>query len=98
MIEQLSASDPDLWREYQEAQERAERALAWTRTSGQFPLMGRGDTNLYAVMTERGRDLLCAQGRLGFLVPSGIATDKTTSYFFGDVVARRALQGCDLYL
>jgi len=66
--------------------------LAWTRASGQFPLMGRGDTNLYAVMIERGRELLREEGRLGFVVPSGIATDKTTSLFFGDVVERRALQ------
>lgn len=92
MIAELPETDPELWQEYQDARERADRVLAWTRDSGQYPLMGRGDTNLYAVMTERGRDLLREEGRLGFVVPSGIATDKTTSYFFGDLVEQQALQ------
>ncbi len=92
MIERLEQSSPELWQEYLQAREQAERLLAWTRKSEQFPLMGRGDTNLYAVMIERGRSLLCERGRLGFVVPSGIATDKTTSGFFGDLVERRSLQ------
>lgn len=88
----LAGSDPPLWHEYQQAKQQADLELSWTRNSGQYPLMGRGDTNLYAVMTERGRSLLAPHGREGFVVPSGIATDNTTSAFFGDLVQNKALQ------
>jgi len=89
---QLPQRNPALWEEYQAARARAEAELAWTRESGQYTFMGRGDTNLYAVMTERGRELCRERGRVGVLVPSGIATDRTTSAFFGDLVETQTLQ------
>lgn len=92
MMAGLAETDPPLWAEYQRAKQQADLEMAWTRNSGQYPLMGRGDTNLYAVMTERGRSLLAPHGREGFVVPSGIATDNTTSAFFADLVQNRALQ------
>jgi hypothetical protein len=92
LIARLPESNPALFAEYQEAKGRAELALAWTRDSGQFPLMGRGDTNLYAVMAERARSLVAPHGRVGLVLPSGIATDNTTRDFFVDLVETRSLQ------
>lgn len=92
LVTELPQVNPELWAEYQQAKTQADLELAWTRNSGQFPFMGRGDTNLYAVMTERGRSLLAPRGREGFVVPSGIATDSTTSAFFADLVDTRSLQ------
>ena len=91
LVAQLPETDPELWAEYQRAKQQAELEMAWTRNSGQYPLMGRGDTNLYAVMTERGRSLLAPHGREGFVVPSGIATENTTSAFFADLVQSNSL-------
>lgn len=92
LIAALPQTNPVLWTEYQQAKAQADREMAWTRNSGQYPFMGRGDTNLYAVMTERGRSLLAPHGREGFVVPSGIATDNTTSAFFADLVETKTLQ------
>lgn len=92
LVAELPRTNPELWAEYQQAKTQADLELAWTRNSGQFPFMGRGDTNLYAVMTERGRSLLAPHGREGFVVPSGIATDSTTSAFFADLVETKTLQ------
>jgi hypothetical protein len=92
LVAKLPDTDPGLWAEYRRAKQRADLELAWTRNSGLYPFMGCGDTNLYAVMTERGRALLAPRGREGFLVPSGIATDSTTSGFFADLVETKTLQ------
>ncbi|MHB8995563.1 MAG: Eco57I restriction-modification methylase domain-containing protein [Armatimonadota bacterium] len=92
LVAKLPEANPALWAEYQQAKQQADLELAWTRNSGQYPFMGCGDTNLYAVMTERGRSLLEPAGREGFVVPSGIATDNTTSGFFADLVETKSLQ------
>jgi hypothetical protein len=92
LIAKLPKTNPDLWAEYEEAKQASDQEMAWTRESGQYPFMGRGDTNLYAVMTERARSLLAPAGREGFVVPSGIATDSTTSAFFADLVDTKSLQ------
>lgn len=47
--------------------------------------------NTYAVFAELNRTLIAASGRLGCIVPTGIATDDTTKYFFQDLLSTRAL-------
>ena len=61
------------------------------RESGCFRLTGRGDINTYAVFAETARTVIAPSGRVGIIVPTGIATDATTSPFFGDLVATRSL-------
>ena len=61
------------------------------RDSGRYPLTGHGDINTYAVFAETARIVTGEQGRLGVIVPTGIATDQTTSPFFRDIVKRRQL-------
>jgi hypothetical protein len=66
------------------------------RDSGHYPLCGRGDINTYAVFAELARGLQSNTGRIGIIVPSGIATDNTTKYFFQDLVENNILIGlCD---
>ena len=59
------------------------------RSSGRFPLCGRGDINTYSIFAEINRSIISPTGRVGCIVPSGIATDNTTKEFFGDLVARK---------
>jgi hypothetical protein len=69
-------------------------AAGWShllRESGRFPLTGRGDINTYAVFAETTRTIAGARGRLGIIVPTGIATDQTTSPFFRALVENRQL-------
>jgi hypothetical protein len=74
-----------------EARREAEGASQLLRDSGRFPLCGRGDVNTYAVFAELARQLIGPVGRAGIIVPSGIATDDTTKFYFQDVVGTRVL-------
>ena len=65
------------------------------RNSGLYPLCGRGDINLYTVFAERIRCLLTNRGLLGAVLPSGIATDDTTKFFFQDIIEKRSLAVSD---
>ena len=91
MIKKLEEENPELWQEYLEAKDDADRVLHYFHKSGFYPLMGRGDTNFYAVFTERAEKLIKQIGRVGFLTPSGIATDNTTRYFFQQLVDNHRL-------
>ncbi|MET7341161.1 Eco57I restriction-modification methylase domain-containing protein [Streptomyces sp. NPDC087866] len=86
--------DPDraaLHAGFEAAKRRAEGASHFLRDSGRYPLTGRGDINTYAVFAEAGRALTGPRGRMGVIVPTGIATDATTQYFFKDLVLTGAL-------
>ncbi|GAA3813288.1 N-6 DNA methylase [Sphaerisporangium flaviroseum] len=61
------------------------------RDSGRYPLTGRGDINTYAVFAETGRTILSPNGRVGMVLPTGIATDATTQFFFKDMVTTKTL-------
>ena len=91
LIAALPKSDPALWADYEAARLRAEQTQAFMHRSGFFPLMGRGDTNLYAVFAEKALQLVNPTGRVGLLVPSGVATDDTTKAYFQELVHHRRL-------
>jgi hypothetical protein len=69
-----------------------ERAEPFSQANwGRYPLCGRGDVNLYTVFAESMRDGVSPIGRVGCIVPSGVATDDTTKFFFQDLVDRASL-------
>ncbi|MFI5814555.1 Eco57I restriction-modification methylase domain-containing protein [Streptomyces sp. NPDC051643] len=80
-----------LYAEFEAAKRRAEGESHFLRTSARFPLTGRGDINTYAVFTETDRTLTGPRGRTGVIVPTGIATDATTQFFFKDIVTKGQL-------
>jgi hypothetical protein len=61
------------------------------RSSGRYPLTGKGDINTYSVFAETARTILHPRGQLGMIVPTGIATDATTQDFFRDLVVAKGL-------
>ncbi|WAE75498.1 N-6 DNA methylase [Streptomonospora nanhaiensis] len=82
-------NDPDrsgLYQDFEDAKRRAEGESHFLRAGGRYPLTGRGDINTYAVFSETDRTLTGPHGRMGVIVPTGIATDATTQYFFKDLV------------
>jgi methylase of polypeptide subunit release factors len=91
LIAQIEVEDPGLWLEFQAALRQADGESHLLRSTGRFPLCGRGDVNTYAVFAEAMRDALAPRGRLGVILPTGIATDDTTKHFFGDCVVHRRL-------
>ncbi len=90
-IADLERSHPDLYARYLAAKESAEKTLAHARASGDFPLTGKGDINTYALFAELARRLVAPTGRVGILVPTGIATDYTTRDFFAALVESGSL-------
>ena len=71
--------------EYDEAKERADRLGQFVRASGDYPLLGGGDINLYSLFVERAMGLVKPDGFVGLLTPSGIYADKTAARFFQSV-------------
>jgi hypothetical protein len=91
LIDELRQSRPELYQRYATAQDLAQRTLEHVRVSGEFPLSARGDINTYALFAELARKIVAPQGRVGLLVPSGIATDATTREFFRELVVSKSL-------
>ncbi len=90
-IKALKKDNPPLYAEFIAAKQASERESIFIRTSGRFPLTGRGDINTYTVFTELARLAIAPRGRAGIIVPPGIALDATTAPFFGDLVESGAL-------
>jgi hypothetical protein len=92
MIKALAEDDPALLEAWLDAKRRSEGESQLVRMSGRFPLCGRGDVNTYSVFAELNRTAIGPRGRVGCIVPTGIATDDTTKHFFRDLMAQAALQ------
>jgi hypothetical protein len=86
LIVKLPETNQPLHAAFVAEKRRAEGNSHVMRKSGRYPLAGRGDINTYAVFAEADRNLLAGEGRLGVILPTGIATDATTQYFFNDLV------------
>lgn len=91
LIGDLKRTNPDLFRRYEDAKDAAEKTSAHVRASGRFPLTARGDINSYMLFAELARSLVAPEGRVGLLVPSGIATDDTTKDFFNALMDAQAI-------
>jgi hypothetical protein len=84
-----------LYEDFEAAKRTAEASSVFARVSGddggRFPLTGRGDINTYALFAELFASLRSKRGRVGVIVPTGIATDATTAPFFGALISDRRL-------
>ena len=91
LIARLPEEDPQLWADWRAASRKAEGESHIIRSSGRYPLCGRGDVNTYAIFAEHNRSVLGPCGRAGFIVPTGIATDETTKEYFASLIERSEL-------
>ncbi|SDR05963.1 Eco57I restriction-modification methylase domain-containing protein [Natronobacterium texcoconense] len=89
LIKELSESEPELYKAWQDATERADNMTSFLRNSGRFNLSAVGDLNTYPIFTELGADYLSStKGRSGLLVKTGIATDYHTRHLFGEYASK----------
>ena len=79
--------------EFDAAKDSADRLGQLARSSGDYPLLGGGDINLYSLFVERSLDLVKRDGFVGLLTPSGIYADKTASDFFKSVSTKGRVGG-----
>ena len=91
LIRALPQHNPSLAEEFRQAVHSSEATSRFVRGSARFPLTGRGDINTYSIFAETARAISAPTGRVGVIVPSGIATDDTTKVFFADLVDSRSL-------
>lgn len=92
MISELEKAEDPLAQDFSLANERAAAALRIARKGGDYPLLSRGDVNLYSLFVERAMVLVKPDGMVGLLVPSGIASDKTSAPFFKSVATEGRLK------
>lgn len=85
MIRALETEGDPLWLDYKRASDRADVMAKVARSSGYFPLLSGGDTNLYSLFVERGGSIVRRDGVVALLVPSGIAADLGAAKFFRSI-------------
>lgn len=77
-----NAAEQTLYNEFLSARRTSEAISLFAHDAGRYPLTGVGDVNTYALFAETFAQLVSANGRTGFIVPTGIATDENTKDFF----------------
>ncbi len=84
-----------LYREFVTTRRTAEAASVFAHVKGadggRYPLTGVGDVNTYALFAETILQIHADNGRAGFIVPTGIATDDSTKAYFGHITQHRRL-------
>ncbi|QSV68348.1 MAG: N-6 DNA methylase [Aphanizomenon flos-aquae DEX188] len=91
LIKELPKQNPALAQAFEDAKHDAEAQSKFIREGGRFPLTAVGKINTYAVFAETTRSLINDNGRVGVIVPTGIATDDTCKKFFGDLIQKQNL-------
>ena len=91
LIAALQAEKPELYAHYLVQRRKADASCHFVRNSGCYPLCGRKDINTYAVFTELMWQIVKPGGRMGCIVPSGIATDEHSKLLFQRLLTEHAL-------
>jgi type II restriction/modification system DNA methylase subunit YeeA len=91
LINALKTERPQVYADFQRDLRQTEGESHFIRASNRYPLTGRGDVNTYAIFSEANRDSLNPRGIMGIIVPTGIATDDTTKFFFQSLMDRQTL-------
>ena len=82
LIEGLAVSDPQLFERYESGRRLIDGFRLFVQCSDQYPLTGHGRINVFALFVEHNISILNAVGRLGCIVPSGIASDDSSKRLF----------------
>ncbi len=91
-IERLAEEDPALFAAFLDDHRRADGEIHLIRRHRSIPAYcGREDVNSYTLFAELNRQLIGPTGRVGCIIPSGIASDDTTKAFFQDLIQSSAL-------
>ncbi|UVJ40567.1 SAM-dependent methyltransferase [Arthrobacter sp. CJ23] len=86
LISELFASDPILDGQFRSRKREIDGLRHFASVSGRYPFTGRGRVKTDPIFAELFRSMTHPDGRTGIIVPTGIATDHTTQYFFKNLV------------
>ncbi len=93
MIGALRDTDPVQYDLYQSAIHDMKAYQAFIHTSQRFPTSSFGRLNTAPLFAELCNDLICSSGRVGIIVPTGIATDSFNQHFFNKLIDGNRLSG-----
>jgi hypothetical protein len=86
----VGEKERELYNEFITARRTAEAASQFAHVKGEdggrYPLTGVGDVNTYALFAETISQVTQGEGRAGFIVPSGLATDDSAKRFFQSLI------------
>ncbi len=80
-IQNLKLGNSVVWQRWADTCDIILRSRFFMGVSGCFPLTSYGKTNLYSSFAEAALRLISKQGRIGIIVPTGIATDEPNKHF-----------------
>ena len=86
LIAELVLRDDPVGHAYVSEKRHVDGTRHFAASSGLYPLCGRGRIKTDPLFGEVGRGLVAGLGRSGMILPTGIATDANTQYFFKDLV------------
>lgn len=86
-----NVAEQALYADFLAARRNAEAASLFAHDAERYPLTGVGDVNTYALFAETFAQLMRKEGRAGFVVPTGIATDDSTKAFFAGMTQQGRL-------
>lgn len=92
LIKKLEEDRPNLFQDYQNAIHNSERNIKFIKQSERFELATKGDLNTYPLFIEfASSNYNKLVGRTSMIVPTGIATDDSTSRLFRMLVDSKSL-------
>jgi hypothetical protein len=90
-ITALEQINPKIWNEYIIDKRKFESSNQFFRSVDRFSLTAFRKLNTYALFAETMYRITAPNGRAGFIVPTGIATDDSTKHFFAHLVENEKL-------
>jgi hypothetical protein len=90
-IAALETEHSSIFSAYLMEKRRFESANENIRESGRFELTAHGKLNTYSLFSELSISLVSARGRAGLIVPTGIAFDDSTRFFFQNLIENHKL-------
>ena len=91
MIRELKEAGDPLYDEFQRTEHFSEALSTYLRESGRYDLSAQGDINTYQIFAGLVRQVVGDEGRVGVILPSGIATDYYTRDYFNAIVDNREI-------
>ncbi|MGD2089553.1 MAG: N-6 DNA methylase [Candidatus Aminicenantes bacterium] len=91
IISDLSIEDPILWQKWLYSLRASEGTTHILKNSGLFPFGSKGNINTYTIFLEQSTNIRSSEGRIGLIIPSGIASDETTKLFFQELMKSKTL-------
>lgn len=98
LIKEMETAGDPLIAQYERASSLAETAMERARRGGDYPLLSRGDINIYSLFVERAQALIRPDGITGLLTPSGILSDAGAEAFMKTIIqGKRFILGLDFF-